>query len=202
MIEVGQHPFAIAGGIFRPQNVANLFLSTNIRECRSVGGRSWKRSSAVAQLPDGFLNPLILALAPDALGRPKAQSAVNAHLGLLQEARGCGHTFDDIAKALEGGGVRGRDGGVMSAKSLRKMVERAEKAREKALKEAAVAPSAAVHGFWSKPGAVLPRPFEAAVNPASQPPAGGSSLSGTDIGKLKQIFAEAKANKSIAASLK
>ena len=155
----------------------------------------------MAQLPDGFLNPLILALTPDALGRPKAQRAVNAHLGLLQEALGR-HTYDDIAKALEGGGVRGRDGGVMSAKSLRKMVERAEKAREKALKEAAVAPSAAVHGFWSKPGAVLPRPFEAAVNPASQPPAGGSSLSGTDIGKLKQIFAEAKANKSIAASLK
>ena len=155
----------------------------------------------MAQLPDGFLNPLILALTPDALGRPKAQRAVNAHLGLLQEALGR-HTYDDIAKALEEGGARGRDGGVISAKSLRTMVARAEKAREKALKKAAVAPSAAVHGFWSKPGAVLPRPFEAAVTPASQPPAGGSSLSGADIGKLKQIFAEAKANKSIAARLK
>ena len=156
----------------------------------------------MAQLSDGFLNALILALAPDAIGRPTEQSAVNAHLGLLDEARGCGHTFKNIAKVLEQGGARGRDRGVISAQSLRKMVARAKKAREKALKEAAVAPSAAVHGFWAKPGAVLPRPSEAAVTPASQPPAGGCSLGGADIGKLKQIFAEAKANKSIAARLK
>jgi hypothetical protein len=38
MIEVGKHPFSIAGGVFRPQNVANLFLSTNIREIWAVGG--------------------------------------------------------------------------------------------------------------------------------------------------------------------
>lgn len=152
----------------------------------------------MVQLPDDFLKPLILALAPDALGLPKAQSAVDAHLGLLREALGHGHTFEAIANALEKGGVRGRNGGVISAKSLRQMVLRAEKA----LKKAAGAPSPAVHGFWSKPGAVLLSSFEAAVTPANQPPAGDSSLSGAGIGKLNQILAEAKAKRSIAASLK
>ena len=111
----------------------------------------------MANLPDDLLQPLIIALARTPLGLPKAQTAVNANIALLQKALDSGITYGDIATVLETAGVRGRSGEVISRKSLRTMVTRAAET----LRKTPVAPSPSMHGFWSQSSDALRIPPEA-----------------------------------------
>jgi hypothetical protein len=151
-------------------------------------------------MPDDLLQPLIIALARTPLGFPKAQTAVYANVALLRKVLDSGITYRDIATALETSGVRGRSGRVISRKSLRAMMIRAEKTRNKD----AVAPSPSVHGFWSQSRAVLRIPPEAAVTiPSLSNKLPGNDSSGdATLSKIKETLAEAKARKSTAEMLK
>jgi hypothetical protein len=151
-------------------------------------------------MPDDLLQPLILALARTPVGLPKTQTAVNANIALLRKVLDSGITYRDIATVLETAGARGRSGRVISGKSLRAMMIRAQKTRNKD----AVAPYPLVHGFWSQSRAVLRTPPEAAVTTPSpsnklpsNDPSGDAILS-----KVKETLAEAKARKSTAQMLK
>jgi hypothetical protein len=102
-------------------------------------------------------------------------------------------TYVDIAAALATAGVRGRSGREISPKALRKMVERALATSRKTT----VASSPSMHGFWPQSHDALTTPSEAGnVIPRDD------SSNDAMIGRVKQKLAEAKASKSVAATLK
>jgi hypothetical protein len=149
----------------------------------------------MADSPEDLLRPLIAALRRTPLGVPKAQTAVNANLAKLKQLLDSGFTYGDIAAALATAGVRGRSGLEISPKALRTMVTRALATSCKT----AVASSPSMHGFWPQSHDALTTPSEAGN--VIIPSRDGSSNDAI-IGRVKQKLAEAKASKSVAATLK
>jgi hypothetical protein len=72
-----------------------------------------------------LLQPLIDALRPTDLGRPKAQEAFNRNLALLDKFRAKGYTYKDLANVLTDQGVTGKKA-KFSGQSLQTYHKRAQ----------------------------------------------------------------------------
>jgi hypothetical protein len=92
-----------------------------------IGARSDAKVRRImnSKLPEDYLQPVIEALAPTSLGRPKTQAVFNEFVDRFEAMLERGYTYKDIADALNRGGASGRMGAFFTAGSLYNRVERA-----------------------------------------------------------------------------
>jgi hypothetical protein len=84
-----------------------------------------------SRLPDDFLQPVIDALAPTGLGRPKTQAVFDRFLERFETVLERGYTYSQIADALNAGNARGRLGAAFTEGSLHNNITRAKKHRSR-----------------------------------------------------------------------
>lgn len=75
---------------------------------------------------DAMLQPIVDALVPTTLGRPKTQTVISRYLQTFRELRRLGFTYQRIATRLNELGGRGRTGAEFTGQSLATCVRRAE----------------------------------------------------------------------------
>ncbi|OKO86827.1 hypothetical protein [Bradyrhizobium sp. AS23.2] len=82
-----------------------------------------------ACLSADILQPVIDALAPTGMGRPKTQAVITEHLELFEAMLEAGYTYEQIAGALNAGGALSRKGTRFKGNSLHNCISRAKVAR-------------------------------------------------------------------------
>jgi hypothetical protein len=135
-------------------------------------------------LPDNFLQPVIDALAPTGLGRPKTQAVFDRFLDRFETVLKRGYTYKQIANALKTGNARGRRGAEFTEGALHNYITRAKKRRARKL---------------GRPGtsnvAGEPRGYdlEPPTTSTGQPVSTNAPISPA-LGEFKQRIAEAKSH--------